>query len=92
MTNDQGKTESCTLGSFHNFTSPVVPDCENCQKQKDKSAKSKAQVPITLPLHGIVRSTRFRDVVSLEPVHVNVLLEQALKISVTKVSSPPCRP
>ncbi|KJK87485.1 hypothetical protein H633G_08670 [Metarhizium anisopliae BRIP 53284] len=86
MTNDQGKTESCTLGSFHNFTSPVVPDCENCQKQKDKSAKSKAQVPITLPLHGIAKSTRFRDVVSLEPVHVNVLLEQALKISVTKLT------
>lgn len=67
----------------------MVPDCENCQKQKDKSAKSKAQVPITLPLHGIVKSTRFPDATSLEPAHVNVLLEQQLRISVTKVSSLP---
>ncbi|EFY96910.2 tyrosinase [Metarhizium robertsii ARSEF 23] len=85
-TNDRGQTESCTLGSFHNFTSPVVPDCKNCQEQKDKSAKSKAQVPITLPLHGLVKSTRYPDATSLEPDHVDVLLEQQLKISVTKLT------
>lgn len=67
----------------------MVPDCENCQKQKDKSAKSKAQVPITLPLHGLVVNPSFPDATSLQPDRVNVLLEQQLRISVTKVSSVP---
>ncbi|KAG8405442.1 hypothetical protein J3458_022097 [Metarhizium acridum] len=85
-TNDQNQAECCTLGSFHNFTSPVVPDCENCQKQQDKGAKSKAQVPITLPLNGLVINPGFRDVTSLQPDHVNALLEQQLRISVSKLT------
>ena len=84
-TNDLGQTESYALGSFHNFTSPVVPDCENCKQQTDNGVKSKAQVPITLPLHGLVRDPSFPEATSLRQDHVSGLLEDRLKITVTKV-------
>ncbi|KAL2827352.1 hypothetical protein BDW59DRAFT_171376 [Aspergillus cavernicola] len=85
--NNQSKSsERCALGSFYNFTAPVVPDCKNCKAQKDRGVKSKAQVPITLPLQGLVRSPNYTDANSMERFHVEILLEQQLQFSVTKRS------
>lgn len=79
------KSEHHTLGSFYNFTAPVVSDCENCKVQKNSGVKAKAQVPITLPLQGLVRRSYLDDIVSIEKSRVEKLLKHQLVYSVTKV-------
>ena len=81
------KSEHHTLGSFYNFTAPVVSDCENCKVQKNSGVKAKAQVPITLPLQGLVRRSYLDDIVSIEKSRVEKLLKHQLVYSVTKVWS-----
>lgn len=77
--------ERYVLGSFYNFTAPVVPDCENCKAQESNAARSKAQVPITLPLQELVRDSDLPNAYSMEKLHVETLLQDQLKYSVTKV-------
>ncbi|KAB8269268.1 tyrosinase [Aspergillus minisclerotigenes] len=74
------------LGSVYNFSSPLIPVCENCESQKKGDVKSKAQVPITLHLHSLAKDTEFPDLISLESDDVEVLLEQQLCWSVTTLS------
>ncbi|PKX95965.1 tyrosinase [Aspergillus novofumigatus IBT 16806] len=66
------------LGSFFNFSAPVLPDCENCADQKQSGVKSKAQVPITLPVCNLAVDTEFPDVTSLVLGHVGVQLQDQL--------------
>ncbi|KAL4916116.1 hypothetical protein BDW62DRAFT_212143 [Aspergillus aurantiobrunneus] len=79
-------SERCILGSFYNFTAPIIPECENCKAQKASAVKSKAQVPITLPLQALVRSPDLPDAQSMEKPDVEVLLGEQLHYSVTKRS------
>ncbi|KAL4919138.1 hypothetical protein BDW62DRAFT_209876 [Aspergillus aurantiobrunneus] len=79
-------SERCVLGSFYNFTAPVVPECENCKTQQSNGVKSKAQVPITLSLHGLVRNPDLPNATNMEHRHVEVLLGDQLQYSVIKRS------
>lgn len=83
--NQSQSSERHTLGSFYNFTAPVVSDCENCKVQKNSGVKAKAQVPITLPLQGLVRHPDLDNIVSMEKSRVEELLKHQLGYSVTKV-------
>ncbi|KAJ5404736.1 hypothetical protein N7465_006020 [Penicillium sp. CMV-2018d] len=84
--NQSQSLERYVLGSFYNFTAPVVPDCENCKAQESNAARSKAQVPITLPLQELVRNSDLPNAHSMENLHVEALLQDQLKYSVTKRS------
>ena len=66
----------------------MVPDCENCKAQESNAARSKAQVPITLPLQELVRNSDLPNAHSMENLHVEALLQDQLKYSVTKVCWP----
>lgn len=77
--------ETRHLGSFFNFVAPGLPDCSNCAAQQQSGVKSKAQVPITLPLHGLVTDPGYPDAENLEQEHVEVLLESQLRWTVSKV-------
>lgn len=83
--NQSQSLERYVLGAFYNFTAPVVPDCENCKAQESNAARSKAQVPITLPLQELVRNSDLPNAHSMENLHVEALLQDQLKYSVTKV-------
>ncbi|KAF4222006.1 hypothetical protein CNMCM5878_007558 [Aspergillus fumigatiaffinis] len=66
------------LGSFYNFAAPVLPDCPNCAEQKESGVKSKAQVPITLPMCSLALDPEFPDAFNLQPPDVGVQLQDQL--------------
>ncbi|KAJ5267299.1 hypothetical protein N7478_010107 [Penicillium angulare] len=52
------------LGEVYNFSTPLDLGCGNCSTQKAQGVLSKAQVPITLHLHELVRE-RYSGIPSL---------------------------
>ncbi|KAF7591406.1 hypothetical protein BBP40_001567 [Aspergillus hancockii] len=71
------------LGSFYTFSSPTLIDCENCLVQKERGVKSKAQVPITLPLCKLAFDEEYPDATNMLPGHVGVQLQDQLYWTVT---------
>ncbi|KAB8076141.1 common central domain of tyrosinase-domain-containing protein [Aspergillus leporis] len=76
------------LGSFVNFSAPMLPDHGDCAAQKQSSVKSKAQVPITFPLHGLEMDRDNPDAGSMErfpiePSGEEILLEHVPELHVT---------
>lgn len=80
---------STHLGSVYNFSSqielPTGDSCNNCNSQKKSGVLSKAQVPITLHLHGLAMNDHYGHFDDMNPEPVEKLLEKQLRWTVTSV-------